>query len=166
MKKRWVAAVLTAASVFGLFGCAFAGDTTEIGNRVPQNFISAEEDRALVADSRTEKEYLNVAELDEEGEPLFQIVYNIDSDQRVEEQCAALAADIYEETGIELPVVHSSQQQKPYEITVGSIARRETVDVIDGFDLDETDFAICVVGTRVVIYAPSLPSEPWRRSKR
>ena len=155
MRIRWIAVLLTLSSVLGLFGCAFDG-AVDTGDRdVPDGFLSAEGDGALLADTKAETEYLNVAEVDEEGEPLFQIVYNIESSQRVQEQCEALAADIYEETGIELPVVHSSEQQRTYEITVGSIARRETVDVIDGFDLAETDFAICVVGTRVVIYADS-----------
>jgi hypothetical protein len=154
MKNRWIASVLALASVFGLFGCALTGEDDARKDIAPQNFLSADED-VLLADTSDSTEYLNVAELDEEGEPLFQIVYNIESSQRVQEQCEALAADIYEETGVELPVVHSSERQKKYEITVGNIARVETVDVIDGFDLEENDFAICVVGTRVVIYAES-----------
>ncbi len=153
MRIRLIAALLTLASVFGIFGCSAvpAGDMAEVL-----------EDSALLSGSgllntgngeESAEDLINVAALDEDGQPLFQIVYNISAGLRVQDQCETLAADIYDATGVTLPVVHSMAPQKTYEITVGDIARRETIDVIDGFDLGDNDFTICVVGTRVLIYA-------------
>ena len=154
MKTRWIAAILTLATVFGLFGCAYAqapADTRASENA--ENFISADGDALLLGEKESLGEKVNVAATDENGDAIFQIVYNLSSTLRVQEQCEALAADIYEEIGVQVPVVHSSEPQKAYEITVGNVARLETIDVIDGFDLEDSDFVICVVGTRVLIYA-------------
>ena len=137
MKNRWIAALLMLASVFGLFGCtAVNGSPTETDGDLPDGFIPAVEDGLLAGEAQLPENIVNVAETDEKGEALFQIVYNIDSSPRVQEQCEALAADIYDATGVKVPVVHSMEKQKDYEITVGDIARKETIDVIDGFFAD------------------------------
>ena len=150
---RCISVILTLASLTGLFGCACAQAPAHTrASEEIEGFISADADAALLS-SDLSKSNVNVAATDENGEALFQIVYDIGATLRVKEQCEALAADIYEETGVEVPVVHSMEKQKEYEITVGDIARSETIDVIDGFDLEDTDFVICTVGTRILIYA-------------
>lgn len=153
MKNRWIAAVLVIATVFGLFGCAGTG--TSVSEKIGEKngFVSAKEGVSLSGEKAEDETLINVAKTDEEGKPLFQIVYDIGAGLRVKEQCEVLAADIYDVTGVDVPVVHSMEKQKPYEITVGAIARKETVEVIDNFSLADTDFAICTVGTRVLIYA-------------
>ncbi len=153
MRIRLIAAALLLATAFGLLGCSAvpAGDMADVL-----------EDPALLSGSgllntgdgeESAEELINVAALDEKDKPIFQIVYNISAGLRVQEQCETLAADIYNATGVTLPVVHSMEPQKTYEITVGEIARKETIDVIDGFELGDNDFTVCVVGTRVLIYA-------------
>jgi len=157
MGGRWIAVVLLVTTVFGLF--SYAGAQAPAYSRASEkngDFLSAGGDAALLgAQSEEEKKLLNVAATDEDGNATFQIVYNLDSSQRVQEQCETLAADIYDATGVTVPVVHSSEQKKTYEIMVGDVNRSETIDRIDDFrdDLEDTDFVICVVDTRVVIYA-------------
>jgi len=156
MKTRLIALVLVLASTLGLFGCAWMTEPAEeVGAGVPEGFIGANEDGFLNDESVNEENLINVAAVDSNEEALFQIVYNYGAGLRVEDQCQTLAADIYDATGVTVPVVHSSQQQKTYEIMVGDVARSETIGTIDVLreTLEETDFAICVIGTRVVIYA-------------
>ena len=154
MKMRLIAAALLLATILGLFGCAAlpANDTGGASSEDPA-LLPGSELMDVSDETATSENLLNVAMLDENDRPIFQIVYNISASLRVQEQCETLAADIYNATGVTLPVVHSMEAQKTYEITVGEIARKETVDVIDGFELGENDFTVCVVGTRVLIYA-------------
>jgi len=159
MKTRLIAMTLVLASTLGLFGCAAAMRTPvqETDGVVPENFIGANEDGFLSGASESSEELINLAATDEDGNATFQIVYNIDSSQRVQEQCEALAADVYDATGIVVPVVDSMAKERPYEIMVGDAARLDTIDKINELDdaMEETDFAICVIDTRVVIYARS-----------
>ncbi len=155
MKTRLLAVGLLLAMLLGTLGCAGAGALAgDNGAEVPENFISANGGGLLgETDETLSDNLMNIAATDEGGNPLFQIVYAIGSSLLVEDQCAALAADIYDVTGVQVPVVHSSERQKDYEILVGRVPRKETVDVTDSFDLDEGDFVIQTLGTRVLIYA-------------
>ncbi len=157
MKIKLIAVMLLLTMLLGAVGCTGAVAPIAEGNGAADenpNFISGEKNALLdTGDGTSADNMLNIAETDEEGTPIFQIVYGIGAGLRVEEQCATLAANIYDATGVEVPVVHSSKPQKTYELTVGEVKRSETIDVIDGFDLEDTDFVICVVDTRVLIYA-------------
>ncbi|MBE6589500.1 MAG: hypothetical protein E7643_04910, partial [Ruminococcaceae bacterium] len=159
MKRRWMATLLLLAMLLGTFGCAGVtapkeeAPSVQDGNFIPADrnvLLSTEENAAQLGD------LINLAATDSKDKPLYQIVYNISSSLRVKEQCEALAADIADATGVELPILHSSEPtDNPYELMVGKVARSETVDVIDGFDLEDTDFTIRIIGTRVLIYAPT-----------
>ena len=158
MRMRVIALALLLATALGLFGCTATPPTKEGGTEenTSDGFISADSDAVLGDEETPESDSsMNLAATDEKGAPLFQIVYVSGVGLRVREQCEALAADIYAVTGVTLPVVHSLEKQSKYEITVGRVARVETIDVIDGFTLSENDFAIKVVDTRVLIYAVS-----------
>ncbi len=154
MKTRLIAVVLLLTMLFGAFGCSAVMPAEEENGAANENFISGEKHALLGTEGEDSLgNELNLASTDENGAVIFQIVYDIGAGLRVKEQCDALAADIYDATGVLVPVVHSSERQKTYEVTVGEVKRSETIDVIDGFDLEDTDFAICVVGTRILIYA-------------
>ena len=69
MKIRLIAAALTLASVFGLFGCAFIGDSTQTAENKDPTFLSAAAGGITpVADEATSGEVLNLAATDENGE--------------------------------------------------------------------------------------------------
>ena len=157
MKLRLISIFLLFATVFGLFGCTAvpAAENTDADNAKNSALLSGSALLNESASTNTTESLLNLAATDESGEPLFQIVYDIGADLRVQEQCEALAADIYDATGVVVPVVHSAMPQKKYELTVGEVKRSETIDVIDGFALEDNDFVICVIDTRVLIYAES-----------
>ncbi len=153
---------LLLATLFGVFGCTGAGNlATEDGYTPAENdqLISAN-NGGLASDSKTEKpqNLMNLAATEKNANGVevakFQIVYSIAAGDAVKDQCEAVSQAIYDVTGVKIPVVHNSQGKKTYEITVGQVKREETLDKIDGFGhMKNTDFAISVVDTRVVIYA-------------
>jgi len=156
VKTRLLALVLVLASALGLFGCAaIGGPAQENGAAVPDNFIGANGDGLLSNTEEVPENLVNIAGVDGNEKPIFQIVYDLQASLRVQEQCETLAADIYEATGVTVPVVHSSLPQKTYEIMVGNVKRKATIEKMDELNekLEANDFAVCVVGTRVVIYA-------------
>ena len=160
MKIRLLAALLLIATLFGAFGCAMIpAEDEESPVNVPKenkNFIAADKNAVLSGENNEAQSgnLINLAATDEKGRSLYHIVYNISSSQRVIEQCETLAADIYDVTGVELPILHSSEKtDNQYEIMVGRIARKETVETVDKFDLGESDFTVQIVGTRILIYA-------------
>ena len=163
MKIKLIAVVLLLTMLLGAIGCTAVVPTAEelgAANETP-NFISGEKAALLDAEGEADtsaEDRVNIAATDEKGDAIFQIVYDIGAGLRVQEQCEALAADIYDETGVKVPVVHSSQKQQTYEVTVGAIKRPETIDKIDSFKLEDGDFVICVVETRVLIYAETDPA--------
>lgn len=152
--------ILLLSILLGLFGCTVApshddgsGENEENSNLLTGSGVLEGPSPELSPES-----FLNLAATDENGEPIFQIVYDTRAGLRVQEQCQALSADIFNATGVTVPVVHSSMPQKEYELTVGAVKRSETIDAIDSFRLEENDFAICTVGTRILIYAESEPA--------
>ena len=106
---------------------------------------------------------LDLGAVDEEGKPLYQIVYNplnADSKNRLLEQCEALSADIADVTGVELPIVTSTlaSRTSPYQILVGNCLMSEDVAnaVQSGkYFFEAGDFLITVVGERLLIYSTS-----------
>ncbi|MBE6588995.1 MAG: glycoside hydrolase family 31 protein [Ruminococcaceae bacterium] len=157
MRIRLLSTLLLLAMLLGIFGCSEVIPTAQVSDAVDEhpNFIHREQSLLLNTEDADTDRFINVAATNEEDEPMFQIVYDISADTRVAEQCMTLAANICDVTGVEIPVVHSSEKQADYEITVGEVKRKETLDVIDSFDLEDTDFVICVVDTRILIYAES-----------
>ena len=156
-KMRLIAFALILASTLGLFGCAWmATPVNDAEAIVPENFIGANEDGFLNNERLNGDSLVNIAEIDKNEKAIFQIVYK-DGALRVEDQCRTLAADIYDATGVTVSVAHSNQPQKTYEILVGDVNRIETVDKVNELrdELADTDFAIYVIGTRIVIYAKS-----------
>jgi hypothetical protein len=156
MKLKLISLILLISTVFGLFGCT----VTPIKQNEDAEETALLSGSALldVTSEKGENELLNLAATDENGDPVFQIVYEIGAELRVQEQCQALAADIYETTGVVVPVVHSSMPQKKYELTVGEVKRAETIDIIDGFELEDNDFVVRVIDTRILIYAEASQS--------
>ena len=159
MKIRLLAALLLMASLLGTFGCAGASAPEDAAATVQseenKNFISADRSEVLAATEQT-GQLINFGAKNEEGEALYQIVYNIDSSDRVKDQCALLAEAIRDTTGVSVPVIHSAQSTKNvYELMIGNVTRVETLDLTDGFKktLGENDFVVRVVGTRVMVYA-------------
>jgi len=157
MKIRAIALCLLMASLLGMFGCV-AGDDPEwidIAETQPDfitgNSETLNSDAAVV---RPEK-LLNFAAADKNGKALFQIVYDGSASIFVKNECERLADDIYSATGVSLPIVHSNEKQKTYEILIGDIARAETIEVKDQYRLSDSDFVIRTVGTRVMIYGKS-----------
>ena len=158
MKVKLIATALLLAMLLGALGCTAVVPPMQENGALNENenLISGEKPALLGADNTLPTDNLiNLAQTDENEEAVFQIVYNINASLRVKEQCEALSANIYDATGVTVPVVHSSEKQKTYEITVGDIVRRETVDKIDDYRevLSDEDFAICVIDTRIVVYA-------------
>ncbi len=158
MKKRLLATLLLAATLFGTFGCAGVRGPLSEEAAAPsenENFIPADRSEMLSAGDAQSGKQINFGAKNEEGAPLYQIVYNIDSSQRVQDQCALLAEDIRDVTGVEIPVKHSAEStDNPYELMIGNVKRVETLEIIDGFSkLGENDFVIRVVDTRVLVYA-------------
>jgi len=158
MKIKLIAIVLLLTMLLGTLGCAAVAPSAQENGAIDENknFISGEKPALLDAGGTLPTgNQINLAQTDANEDAIFQIVYNINASLRVKEQCEALSANIYDATGVTVPVVHSSQPQKTYEITVGDVARSETIGAIDGFreDLADDDFAVCVVDTRVIIYA-------------
>jgi len=157
MKTKLIAVALLLATLLGVCGCAgVSALATEDGAAAAQdpNFISAE-DKALLSTETASDDFINLAAVDEEDEPLYQIVYNAQDGLRVKEQCETLAASINDVTGVEIPVKDSNRASasNQYEILVGGINRVETIDKVQSYDLGESDFVICVIGKRLVIYA-------------
>lgn len=150
MKLKWISALLLLAILFGTVSCTAIPPKKAEPAEANPNFISANPETLSKESSEA---FLNLAATDAQDEPIFQIVYNIKASQRIEEGCSTLAADIYDTTGVLVPIVHSSEPQKAFEITVGDVKRSETLATVDSFDLGPDDFAICAVGTRILIYA-------------
>ncbi len=180
MKKRVLAMLLLLSLLLGMLGCeeqpvsdvTTDAETTEDAgdeNTDEEEVTSEEEDSSSVSGDPSKEEekepekgeeipslenVVNLAALDAREHPLYQIVYNIEEGEYAKEQCETLAKDIQKTTGVALPVLHSSESTKnQYEITVGTVARAETVDVINGIELKDGDFTVRTVGTRVLIYA-------------
>ncbi|MBE6588945.1 MAG: glycoside hydrolase family 31 protein [Ruminococcaceae bacterium] len=155
MKIKLIATMLLLVTLFCTVGCVAVIPTVRESDtdKEEPNFIQRGQGALLNTKEFDTDQMINVAATDGEDKPLFQIVYDIGAGPRVKEQCMALAADIYDITGVEIPVVHSSEKQITYEITVGEVKRTETLDAIDSFEIEDADFAICAVDTRVVIYA-------------
>ena len=156
MKVKSIALMILLAILLGIFGCAVPQSVLEQDavTETP-NFISGSSDK-LGADGETlerPEQLLDFAKLDGSGAAEFQIVYKKGSSILVQDECVNLANEIQEVTGVAVPVVSNIEKQKTYEILVGDIARVETVDVKDQYRLDENNFVVRVVDTRVMVYA-------------
>ncbi len=127
-------------------------------NHVPE--AEAEDETSTVTESTEESEVpepltnlINLAATDENGEPLYRIVHKMGAESWITEQCAVLAAEIYNVTGVTLPIVHEMEKASPYEIMIGDVIREETVSIRDTMSsLEKNDFKILTVDTRVWIY--------------
>ena len=110
MKIKFVAALLLLATLLG--STVSSAYTPQRENSVAPcaDLITAHQSIGA-ANTAFPENLLNLAATDDGGEPLFRIVYNISASQRVVEQCNTLAADIYETTGVLLPVAHSMEKQ-------------------------------------------------------
>ncbi|MBQ8309613.1 MAG: glycoside hydrolase family 31 protein [Clostridia bacterium] len=155
MKTRITVLVLMLSMLLGVFGCTVP--ETDLPEDVAvgaPNFIGGNSD-ALDASEMAERpaNLLDFAMTDENGTPMFQIVYKMDADILVRNACNRLADDIKEITGVSVPVVHSSAKQKTYEILIGDVSRIETIDVLDQYDFEESNFVIRAVDTRLIVYA-------------
>lgn len=158
MKKRLLAALLLAATLLGSSGCAFVSEPEKEAAVYPtdeDHFIPADNAEALAANDAQTEQLINFGATDSNGKAQYQIVYNIDSSDRVKDQCTLLAEAIRDTTGIEIPVKHSAvPNNNSYELMIGNVRRMETIEIIDGFNkLGENDFVIRVVDTRVLVYA-------------
>ena len=156
MKIRMIAFVLLLAMLPGVFGCTGGTLPDEGGTDI----TSAEETESVTEAPKPEpipktENLLNFALTDADGGAQFQIVYSVKASTVLKEGCEKLAADIAAVTGVDVPVVHSNEKQKTHEILVGDVVRSDTIDVMDQYDLDEDQFVIRVIGTRVTVYAPS-----------
>ena len=155
MKTKLIAVVLVLATVLGVCGCAAvaAPDVAENVAAQDPNFISA--NKTLLSEEDSDADLVNLAALDENEKPIYQIVYNARASLRVKEQCEALAASIADTTGVELSVRDSTKAKaQEYEIVVGECKRDvEMANKVESFDLEDSDFVICFAGSRLLIYA-------------
>ncbi len=163
MKTKLIAAVLLLAMLLASFGCTSpevdeeGSESTSVEESVSESVPDAGEEEP------TESTVLDLGAVDEEGKPLYQIVYNpqkADSKNRLQEQCEALSADIADVTGVELPIVTSTlaARDNPYQILVGNCLLSTDVanTVQSGKYFFETgDFLIMTIGERLVIYSTS-----------
>jgi len=155
MKIRLIALALLLVTLFGVFGCTAGGKTSPeevIVDETP-NFIGGKSDALSNEAAQRPENLMNFAATDDKGAPLFQIVYKFGAGDWLKEECANLATAIYEVTGVTVPVVHSMEKQRQYEILVGDVPRVEVIDIRDRFSLKENDCLIKVVDTRVMIFS-------------
>ncbi|MBQ8310945.1 MAG: hypothetical protein IJX80_08040, partial [Clostridia bacterium] len=155
MNLRLVAWALLLMTLLGVFGCTAGVDVPMEDDIIAEepNFIGGKSDALSETGSQYFENLLNFAATDANGVPLFQIVYKLGADEWVKAECVNLATAIYEVTGVTVPIVHSMEKQKEYEILVGDIARAEIVDVRDQYAMDEDDYLIKVVDTRVMVFS-------------
>ena len=95
MKIKLPAIALLLAMLLGTLGCTASPGKNLTAKEDDPHFIPASQ--STLADNTSE--LLNLAATDENGDPLFQIVYDITAGLRVQEQCQTLAADILREIG-------------------------------------------------------------------
>ena len=151
MNFRWISIILLFATVFGLLGCTVPLPKEENDILQNESFISA--DKALLS-ADTSEDLVNLASVDADDTPLFQIVYDAEAGLRVAEQCEALAASIGDATGVDVPVYDSLMPVGEYEIVVGKLKRDvATANKIEQYKLTDSDFVICFAGKKLIIYA-------------
>ena len=156
MKTRLISMVLLLTMLLGAFGCAFVETPAPTESAVAQhpNFISSIKSDALSGtDEARPENLLNFAMTDEDGNALFQIVYKLGAADLLVSQCQALADAIYEVTGVTVPVVHSMEKQKQYEILVGDVTRAETIDAKDQFKPKKNEVIFKTLDTRLMIFS-------------
>jgi alpha-glucosidase (family GH31 glycosyl hydrolase) len=157
MKKNWIAVMLLLATLVGVFGCGGAGIRDEVPTvSAESNFIGSKSDSlAGIEQGERPEVLLHFGMTDASGKAEFQIVYGSDASLLLKNECDSLANDIKSVTGVSVPVVHEIEKQKTYEILIGDAMRAETVDIINQYRLDETQFLIRAIDTRVIVYATS-----------
>ena len=154
MKNRIISLLLLLSTLLCLVSCEGTPEA------VTDTEKPTDEESTSVADSTKDPEpptnLLNLAATNEEDEPLYSIVHKMGAENWLIEQCAVLAAEIYDVTGVMLPIVHEMEKSSPYEIMIGDVIREETVEIRDSMSsLKKTDFKLLTVGKRVWIYAKS-----------
>ena len=155
MKLRLIAWALLLTTLLGVFGCTARTDESAGDGIIAeeQNFIGGKSDVLSDTASQRPQNLLNFAATDANGTPLFKIVYKLGATEWIISECENLVNAIFETTGVRVPVVHSMEKQGKYEILVGDIPRAEVVDIRDQYDLEENDYLIKVVDTRVMIFS-------------
>ncbi|MBQ8309429.1 MAG: hypothetical protein IJX80_00265, partial [Clostridia bacterium] len=158
MKVRLIAMVLLLATVLGLFGCtaSVVPEQEDVAVLNAPSFIGGKSDALGDSDVLDRPANLmNMAQANADGSAVYQIVYPVGASDQLIAECEKLSDDIFEITGVQIPIVHSLEATGTYEILIGEVLRAEVVDVIDQLQLNSEEVLIKAVDTRVVIFSKS-----------
>lgn len=154
MKIRLISLFLLISLLLGLFGCALPMERAVEGEISGTPSFIGSKSNALSGEEQVRPEQLlNFAKTNASGEAEFQIVYKLGATDLLVAECQELANAIFDTTGVTVPVVHSMEKQKKYEILVGDVTRAEIIDVKDQFNPQKNEVVFKAVDSRLMIFS-------------
>ncbi len=144
MKKRLLALLLLCVMLLGVFGCGGANekDTTadDQNEETTDSGLTILPENLLTVASSEVKDYV--------------IIYPSSAKTKGAQNAAELIRDrIAELSGVTLEVKSDVAEESEREILVGRTNRIQTLDVEDAHDVKDGDYVVCVIESKICVYA-------------